>query len=327
MSDQRNASIDIARGIGIVLVVLGHALIGVALALPGHLSLTFLVIVIYAVHMPLFFLISGALVGSFLKRPWAPALKQLFRRLVWPYFLWSFILLLSHFVMSGYTNTKVSAFQPWTILWSPPAVMWFLQTLFFAMLLARLLSWAGRPAILVIGAVLTVAPYVAGSDFLQIRYIGIFLIATLFGRQLGTDLSARTGPVVLSLLIMLLTALYAFGDVATVASDESAYPAFSLAYIPAIFAGPLLLFAFSRYLAQASLTQTPARGLALVGQYTMPIFVMHILLTAGARIVLMRLGVESPALLVVTGTIAGVFIPFVAAKAAERLKFSPYLGW
>ena len=54
MSDKRNAVIDIAKGIGIILVILGH------LAIPGDLLCTF----IYTFHMPLFFFLSGCVMSS-----------------------------------------------------------------------------------------------------------------------------------------------------------------------------------------------------------------------------------------------------------------------
>ena len=52
----RNSSIDIARGIGILLVVLGHAIRPEMLNTPWC---EFLFLLIYSLHMPLFFVLSG----------------------------------------------------------------------------------------------------------------------------------------------------------------------------------------------------------------------------------------------------------------------------
>lgn len=69
----RIASIDIAKGIGIISVVLGH-LLG-----EGQYLRDF----IYAFHMPLFFIISGFL---FHNKKFINSLKTLFKTLYIPYF-------------------------------------------------------------------------------------------------------------------------------------------------------------------------------------------------------------------------------------------------
>ena len=65
----RSAALDVARGIGIVLVVWGHAIIGVQGALGDAPAGRFAVIAIYAVHMPLFFFLSGLLSRSATAEP------------------------------------------------------------------------------------------------------------------------------------------------------------------------------------------------------------------------------------------------------------------
>jgi len=49
MKEARNSSLDIAKGIGIILVVIGHL----------HEAPLLLVKFIYSFHMPLFFILSG----------------------------------------------------------------------------------------------------------------------------------------------------------------------------------------------------------------------------------------------------------------------------
>nr|WP_284508153.1 acyltransferase family protein [Caballeronia sp. AZ1_KS37] len=69
----RNRTIDAARGIGIVLVVLGHAI-----GLPEWLFR-----VIYSCHMPLFFFLSGYLFNG--KRGPLEVMRRNSRRLLMPY--------------------------------------------------------------------------------------------------------------------------------------------------------------------------------------------------------------------------------------------------
>ena len=68
---KRNSDLDILKGIGIVLVILGHQYLPI-----GHF--------IYSFHMPLFFLISGYL---YYKKEIKESLVKDFRRLIIPYFI------------------------------------------------------------------------------------------------------------------------------------------------------------------------------------------------------------------------------------------------
>ena len=66
----RMAWLDNAKGLGIILVVIGHALGGLIDAQPRSVPSEFreLFFLIYTVHMPLFFLLSGLLVGRRLEK-------------------------------------------------------------------------------------------------------------------------------------------------------------------------------------------------------------------------------------------------------------------
>ena len=63
---QKLKDLDIAKGIGIILVVIGHALS--VLPSPGKENAELLRTIIYLVHMPLFFFISGLLFEKNIKR-------------------------------------------------------------------------------------------------------------------------------------------------------------------------------------------------------------------------------------------------------------------
>jgi len=85
--------LDSARGIGIILVVFGHALGGLIDSPFGINQNTFrqMFFAIYTFHMPLFFLLSGLLVTKRLAKGQGPFLRALLPTIVWPYFLWSVI--------------------------------------------------------------------------------------------------------------------------------------------------------------------------------------------------------------------------------------------
>lgn len=138
----RNTTIDIARGIGIILVVLGHN--ETVLQGKGELFR-----VIYSFHLPLFFLLSGV----FLKDSARPGPFALSRAdaLLKPYFVVLVLLgiaeMLSPHVVPVATTTPLAYFSgvlyattP-TITWTP---LWFLPQLFVASLVSLAVLRATR---------------------------------------------------------------------------------------------------------------------------------------------------------------------------------------
>lgn len=56
MDKGRNISLDIAKGIGIILVVIGHTMSPI---MSGNVVMENVYKILYVFHMPLFFLLSG----------------------------------------------------------------------------------------------------------------------------------------------------------------------------------------------------------------------------------------------------------------------------
>ena len=114
MEKRRFNEIDICKGIGIILVVLGHAL-----KQTGSLSLAVTVplAVIYSFHMPLFFMLSGFLSVKLLDLTGGPLGAQRRQyiggravRLLIPYTVMSLIYLpLKNFVNKIYDKTHKKA--------------------------------------------------------------------------------------------------------------------------------------------------------------------------------------------------------------------------
>jgi fucose 4-O-acetylase-like acetyltransferase len=91
------------------LVVFGHAAKGFVDAEPSASALLMPPVdVVYGFRMPLFFLLAGLLAPRTLAlRPPAFA-GRMATRLVYPFYLWSFILLVVHGLASDYTNGQSS---------------------------------------------------------------------------------------------------------------------------------------------------------------------------------------------------------------------------
>jgi fucose 4-O-acetylase-like acetyltransferase len=81
-------------------------------------------------------------------------------------------------------------------------------------------------------------------------------------------------------------------------------------------AGVIAIIAVSRLLADVPFL---SRGLAYAGRRTMHLFLIHLLFTAGTRIVLVRAGVTDLATHIVLGTAAGIAGPLLAGVVIDRL--------
>lgn len=315
----RDVALDTARGMAMVMVVFGHALDGAQSAGHSNDVIRFLVLMIYSTHIPLFLLVSGILSYALCSKSWVGFLITLSQRIVWPYLLWSFALLTVQYLMSNHTNNAVQNYQPLSILWDAPGIMWFLYALCIGLITRKCLMQLPWQALLAVGLICLLAPYQITECPPKSRYIGIFLI----GAALGPDilrLIMHRGAVLMASTAMMVTLLLALWQSK---APLEGYPAYDALFLPAIFAGPLLLYAFSHMLMQADMQG----WLGMIGRNTMAVFVTHIFATAGTRIMMVNLGVTDWPLIIITSTCAGVALPLLASVVARRRGISTVLGW
>src|SRR6478735_9264285 len=130
-TQSRESWIDVAKGWGILLVVLGHALRGLqnAQLLPSTGWSHGLDAWIYSFHMPLFFLLSGFFIEKAVNKPLDRALKDRAKTLLWPYLIWSVLQTLVQIRMASYTTSHYGWTHLASILWKPVMQFWFLYVL------------------------------------------------------------------------------------------------------------------------------------------------------------------------------------------------------
>lgn len=142
--------LDRAKGLGIVLVVTGHALGGLidsplGAGLTGFRAALF---AIYTFHMPLFLFLAGLLVRPRLERGRSAFLRALAPAVVWPYFLWSIVQFSVIWTLGSAVNRPAGPWLPAVLAlpWRPQAQFWFLYALFWMHLSAAALvpRWGGR---------------------------------------------------------------------------------------------------------------------------------------------------------------------------------------
>lgn len=323
----RETSLDVARGAGIILVVYGHVLRGAVssgLVPAGVPDTVFAWIdyVIYTFHMPLFFFLSGLHVCHSLRGAPKRFIGSKVRTIVYPYLLWSVLQGGVQIAMASRgTNHPFTFGDLLSIGWRPFAQFWFL----YALMLCMIAAWLFARWVPVFTQV-PMAPRIRGA-FLASAVLGLaigtvtqwgivstalmnwpfFVAGVVASRALPGWLERNSHPA--------MCGLTAVAFVAAVAFAHGVGSATSIWAVPAAFAGITLMLQLAYRHAASS---ARAGWLAAIGYASMPIYLMHILVMAGVRIVLMRVGVGSLATHLVLGTLAGVAVPMMAYLIALR---------
>ncbi|RQR45290.1 acyltransferase [Burkholderia sp. Bp9126] len=333
---RRETSLDVARGAGIILVVYGHVLRGVVsaeLVPAGAADAAFAWndYAIYTFHMPLFFFMSGLHVFSSLSRARQGFVGSKITTIVYPYLLWSILQGGVQIALSSHgTNHPIAPSDLLAIGWRPFAQFWFLYTLMLFMIGA----WAFATGVPV--ATRTPMPAYARSWLAGGALLGLalgaatqwgilsttlmngpfFVAGVLASQALPGWLERNSGPAACTAT--------AAAFVAAVAFAHSFGGATSIWAVPAAFAGIALTLQLAHWYASQ-----PARAawLATIGSTSMPIYLMHIFVTAGARIMLMRAGVTSLATYLTLGTLAGVAIPMAVYLVTLRTGVARIAGF
>lgn len=325
---QRIVFLDVAKGIGILLVVLGHCLIGLHDAgMVAENSAAWLVkYVIYCFHMPLFFFLTGSLVHARVVSNPGRFLRGNLLRIAYPYFLWGAIQSLALLGASGLVNHPIrEGIGPLllSLLWRPPGQFWFLYTLFllhmFTLVTIRL---GGRVmlaiALAAIFAATAISPTV--GTFIASYIQGSSLLAYAVGICFGEMVAGWHGRIESSQAWILASIILLFAAAWTGWRTQAG--AYSYVTLPAACSGCVgtLLIARTKLLCST-------RWLIYLGQRSMAIYVLHVLFVAGIRIIMVRslhiahLGIVLPA--VVAAGIAG---PLMVDRMAQALRVRPLLG-
>jgi fucose 4-O-acetylase-like acetyltransferase len=313
---ERIAAYDIARGIAIILVVYGHCLRG--LTASGLVSqespLQVSDYTIYTFHMPLFFVISGFFfrrdaAGNHRAR-WLARLKTL----VYPYFFWSLLHggLLVAASGSGATNNNISLSRLEEILWAPIAPYWFLYALFVAFTLldfvprmnSRWLVLSGFFAFALFYAVAPTLPFDLAYGFLYIC-VGIWM------REEGL---MRRIPASFAAVFLLWAAFAILTALALTLGVPERWPLLSA------ITGTIAVLSSSLWLERVAPRAAVIRCLELLGQCSMGIFVLHIIVLGIVRLALTHaLKIDDATVLLIAGTVIGVLLPALVQIIAIRL--------
>lgn len=332
--------IDYAKGIGIILVVYDHVMSNLRFSESG-IDPTFYDYsykLITSFHMPLFFFLSGLFIEKSLAKGTKLFLVNKLNTIAYPYLIWSLIqgsllVLLSSYTVSA-NSDSILTFKnlPFHIAFDPtPLVhLWFLYVLFAANLAFLLLKRSTGSTYLVFVLAILVylaSPYAEGLETLR-RLMSMFLYfmsgivcakalkqnlasvtATLFNMNLGRFVVVAISAMLLEFVILQadLTQVGVRGEPA--AEFFMAVGGISAVLLLSLYCSKHQVLGFVRYL----------------GAMSLPIYLAHILVIGGMKVILQKgLGSEVALLNVILMTIAGLVLPIILVHLTEKFRF-PYL--
>lgn len=304
-----------------MLVVYGHVVRGLISGGVVGASPEWLLIdqIIYSFHMPLFFFLAGLFFWPSRQRRGVSAfLASKVDTIVYPYLLWSLLQGGLEVLLSRYTNGHTTASDVLALLWLPRAQFWFLYALFLIVVFSLLVYWRRLPLVSLMGLALGAALYLYSDRF-----------------------PATYRPWLLTVNFVFFAAGVAFSHAQNWALREARWLWWSLALLAFVaqwvYASvlemnyrmggwPTLLTALASIAAVSALSMAACRQgwlgaaqLAALGRASMAIYLMHVLVCSGVRVVLKRfLDVEDEFVHLVLGTTLGLLIPWAfKAKAVD----------
>lgn len=274
---KRNDDISVSKGIGIILMVMGHA--GLVFPLDS---------IIYSFHMPLFFILSG----YFYKVPeylWHGSfIKKRIKSLWVPYVIWTIIGLFLHNVFSClmsygdiYTYSEILKRMAHSFFFGGhdgclfPG-FWFLKALFCASISIYFVTFVFKklniPVFFLIGIyficiVLLLLFKIDNNTLKGTLYGGIFILLGYIYRKYENSLLGDG-----NLLIVLLTCIQVTSIYINPNADMLGYSKDTiLSYTFFAVTGTLLVYKISKRLKPTLVKRT----LVYIGDHTMPILILH----------------------------------------------------
>jgi fucose 4-O-acetylase-like acetyltransferase len=325
---RRDQAIDVARGITIIAIVMGHVVLGLTAAgLQPFDHSDGVLRGLYLLRLPTLAYLSGLFVSRGDERSGAKGFA--INRLLlfgWLYVLWSVVQGSVKALAGSLTNSPVG-WSDVLRLWIPAGQLWFLPWLMAVTVVAVIAQpWTSRRrALLTVGGACVLSVAVWGVDPVWAFTRGWSLLAPFL---LGCAMTARRHAKVFEpvLLSWVLTVVCGAIWVAVSMSTQAVPP--TTGGLPRTPVGISLgvlgcIVGTAACLSLAALlARTPVGGvLAPIGRRSLEIFLAHIVVAAGARIVLEKAGLTVPVVHLLVGIALGVIVPMALANLADRL------GW
>ena len=311
MTEARIVWPDLAKGLSIILVVYGHAVIGVNADVPLDPWLFDTVMKPFSqFRMPLFFFVTGLFAAKSVRRDWATFADRTLLHLVYVFLVWNVLQYGARFAFASYANHPIDTVRIFLFPFWPINITWFIWALLIYYVLVKLTARLPAALLVAPAAVLFAAPY-EGYHYALTQTTQFFVFFALGHACSGFVLGLKRRPG-WTAVVAGLVGYFALCLVAT----YQGFLVYPLVELVVRCLGVVAVLALCMRLAASG----KAGFLVRLGGYTLPIFVMHTLVTAALREVLLRLGLVShPAVLILLAAAAGIGVPLLFHQLMRRL--------
>jgi fucose 4-O-acetylase-like acetyltransferase len=312
---ERIAYFDVAKGISIALVALFHTTGGfVSANIIGNVpSLNFISTLAYGFHVHIFFVISGYFSVKALDQ--VNFLRDRMLALYYPYLLWSVISFFASSVAANATNNHYSWHTLLTIPVWPILHYWFLLSLMVG--LPLLYIFRTQRTLIASAVVALVASVFLPGWLHDAAYFYPFTVTGALFALRGSLPALRSWIAALCFLF-LIAGTYLATTIGITTFDIRIAP-----FIFFSFAGCYALVRFSRAIAPSRI----GRVFAYLGENSLTIYLMHVLIAASLRTFLYEIDPSfNPIVGMTTCFIASMGLPLMAKEIARRFKLSKLAG-
>lgn len=326
MGKIREIWVDNVKVFACILVVLGHFFQSMTKSeiLPESDFLLCFDQMIYYFHVPLFFICSGYLYQKYSRvntvKLWVRNILKKAVVLGVPYFVFSIVTWAIKTVFSGAVNEQAQGLFT-TLFLHPSAPYWYLYALFFLFL---------------------VVPTFSDKRFATVGFVVALLMKVVSGYVDELDIYALSTIFENTIWFMSGICL-CMSDFVSVVKKKSGIFVGTIMAVIFIVASIIvyiynidykminLLLGFTACVATISIVSwlykdnISDKCTALLAKYTMPIYLMHTIFAATLRSVLMKFGVEVPAVHIILGLLISFAGPIVVVVIMEKIKFMDFI--
>lgn len=320
MAKVRNDNLDIAKGFGILLVVMGHTL---SPFMDSYPIVKWLCLIIYTFHMPLFFFVSGYVATKLVTKPISrmELFKQRVIRLIIPYLTWAVIYLPMKMIMSEHVRfTDEYKWYSFFLGNNPNGQLWFLYVLFIISIIIIFFvnekNITAFTVIFLIGSFFApLIPFSVGFTSITLNFslyqVGFFFLGTLVA--LRFDYNKITQNTIAFIVSIIVFAAY---TVLLWINMEQIW------FLKAIAAAcGIYIFLYLSALINKSKLKRP---LVFLGKKSMEIYVLHGPLLVVGRIILPKI-ISNTGVYVIVMAVFAISVSMLASFIINKIKIARLL--
>lgn len=314
--------VDYAKGMAIILVVYRHSLVGLnrsGLLVPDYLY--YAQEFVFNFRMPVFFVLSGIFLAKSLVKKGVPELLyKKVNTLLYPYLLWTFIMITIQILLSDYTNSERTARDYLYIITQPRELdhMWYLLALFNTSVLMILLwrFFYDRPVLhlLFAGCLHLLSFYLADySLFSDLLYHYIFFAAGGIISNLLLTTRKLNVRKMLGYLVA-VTPLFIIGQL-TWLNLRPGNLEMQLLFLAIILVACIFFYLLCRVLYSARFFL----WLVEIGKHSLYVYILHLLVISALRIFCFHvIGITNVYVIIILSLVLGISIPIFVYKAGKK---------